>query len=104
MNEQEALATLTAMGRQLVRDYDTARAEYHRMTDVPIECVKAAARVCMLVEVIDALGLMNGQEFDRSIPRGGARGQGHQAGAHRLGLRRTGAIQPELTEDEEGYK
>jgi hypothetical protein len=79
MTEQEMLAKLTEMGRKLVREYDRERAKYQRLTELPIECVKAAARVCMLVEVVDALGLMDGQEFD-------------------AGLRRMGDIQPEATE------
>lgn len=68
MNKEEALATLIEMGRARVREYDRVRALYPKaMTDVPLDCVREAARVCQLMDVVDALGLMDGQEYDRAI-------------------------------------
>lgn len=98
MTEQEMLAKLTEMGRKLVREYDRERAKYQRLTELPIECVKAAARVCMMVEVVDALGLMDGQEFDKAIHEAEHGVKGIKMAAIDAGLRRMGDIQPEATE------
>jgi hypothetical protein len=67
LDRAQAIHTLTEMGRALVRVYDETRAKHQSRTELPIDCIKAAARVCCLIEVVDALGLMDGQEYDRAI-------------------------------------
>jgi len=102
MNEQEMLAKLIEMGRKLVREYDEMRAKYQKLTDVPIECVRAAARVCCLCEVVDALELMDSQEYDKTIHEAEHGPKGIKIVPIELSMRRLGEVQPE--EDEEGYK
>ena len=67
MDKQKALETLIELGREQVRAYNAERMKHQRMTDVPIECVKAAARVSMLADTVDALGLMDGEAYDKAI-------------------------------------
>lgn len=87
IDRAQALGTLTEMGRKLVREYDETRAKYRTLTELPIECIKAAARVCCLVEVVDALGLMDGQEYDRAIHEAEHGAKGIKLVPIELGLR-----------------
>jgi hypothetical protein len=90
MDKGKALETLIELGRKEVRAYNAEREKRHRMTDIPLECVKAAARVCMLADTVKALGLMDEAAYDKAIheAENGAVGAKPTAiGAGRGGLR-----------------
>ena len=107
MNEQETLAKLIEMGQEQVREYDRVRARYAPgLTDVPLDCVRAASRINQLGDVAQTLGLMGYEDYSRAIhePEHGPRGI--KIVPVDLRLRRMDEIrpEPEPNEDEEGYK
>ena len=95
MNEQETLAKLTEMGREQVRAYDLERARYPQKTDAPIACVKISTKIVTICEVIEALGLMEYEAFEKAIHEAEHGVRGMKLVPIELSLRRMGIVQPD---------
>jgi len=107
MNKDVTLAKLIELGRERVREYDRVRALYpSAMTDMPLDCVREAARICQLGYVANALGLMDYEEYSTAIHEPEHGPKGIKIVAIDLGLRKMGEVhpEPEPKENEEGYK
>lgn len=61
MNKQEMLGTLTAMGREVVAEYAKRPGDINRL--------KKAARIVMLAEVSERLGLQGADAFMEEVYR-----------------------------------